>query len=465
MSQKNETPALILSLLITLGLIGGGAWWFFNRGGGSVPGGLVGQSSGRIEDRLSVGNRILVAADTNSDKQAGVQAIAANDFSAAISHFQASLQANRNDPEALIYLNNAKAAAGGKILKIAVSVPIGSNLNVAKEVLRGVAQAQNEVNLAGGINGSLVQVAIANDDNNPDIVKQTAENFVKDPSILAVIGHNSSEASLKAAPIYQQGGLVMVSPTSDAKTLSGIGSYIFRTVPNVRFTADNLSRYAAQAGKKNILVCADSQASSSQALKEEFTSAVFADGGRINSTACDFSAGNFNAPEILSQATGAGADAILLAPSVDRQNQAIATAKANQGRLSLLGSSTLYTFSTLQQGQSNVNDMVLAVAWHPQSFPGNPFPGNAVKLWGGEVNWRSAIAYDATQAILQGLRDSQDSSRTGVQKALASSGFAAEGATGEVRFLPSGDREAPTVLVRVQPGKSSGTGYDFVPIP
>ncbi len=33
MSQKNETPVLILSLLITAGLIGGGFWWFTQKGG------------------------------------------------------------------------------------------------------------------------------------------------------------------------------------------------------------------------------------------------------------------------------------------------------------------------------------------------------------------------------------------------------------------------------------------------
>ncbi len=34
MSQKNETPILILSLLITVGLIAGGFWWFSKNGRG-----------------------------------------------------------------------------------------------------------------------------------------------------------------------------------------------------------------------------------------------------------------------------------------------------------------------------------------------------------------------------------------------------------------------------------------------
>ncbi len=36
MAQRNETPILILSLLITLGLVGGGYWWFVGRSGGNL---------------------------------------------------------------------------------------------------------------------------------------------------------------------------------------------------------------------------------------------------------------------------------------------------------------------------------------------------------------------------------------------------------------------------------------------
>ncbi|MFE1746174.1 PstS family phosphate ABC transporter substrate-binding protein [Coleofasciculus sp. H7-2] len=38
MSQKNETPVLVLALLLTLGLLGGGFWWFTNRSGVDLGG-------------------------------------------------------------------------------------------------------------------------------------------------------------------------------------------------------------------------------------------------------------------------------------------------------------------------------------------------------------------------------------------------------------------------------------------
>ncbi len=469
MSPIKETKILVLSLLVTAAVLGTGIWWVTSQPGinlGGLPNSNPGQSgsdstvSSRQGNRISLGDKILVAADTNPSKQAGVQAFAKGDLATAATQFQASLQTNRNDPEALIYLNNAKVPQGNGI-KIAVSVPIGSNLNVAREILRGVAQAQYEVNQSGGINGKLIQVAIANDDNDPAIAKQIAAEFVKDTSILAVVGHNSSEASFAAAPEYQNGKLVMISPTSDAKNLSGIGSYVFRTAPTIGFQADTLSRYAIKANRKTIAICVDSQAPASQSLKDDFTSAIRSDGGKVAPTNCDLSAANFNPAAIISQAVSQGADGLLLLPSVDRLNQALDVAQANQRRLALLSSSTLYTIQTLQQGQAAVNGMVLAVAWHPRAIPGNSFAGNAVKLWGGDVNWRSATAYDAVEAIIAGLK--QGTTRDGLQKALSSSGFSANGATGTVQFLPSGDRSGAAILIQVKPGEISKTGFDFVP--
>src|SRR4028118_1545469 len=151
MSQKNETAVLILSLLITLGLVGGGIWWLTNRSGTNFKGlspdqalsNKSPQSEQSIEQRLSAGNKLLIAGGATAKKQEAVGAIASGNYSAAIANLETSLQANRNDPEALIYLNNARIG-NQKSYTIAAAVPIGSDVNSATEILRGVAQAQNE---------------------------------------------------------------------------------------------------------------------------------------------------------------------------------------------------------------------------------------------------------------------------------------------------------------------------------
>jgi branched-chain amino acid transport system substrate-binding protein len=412
-----------------------------------------------VQERLSIGSRLLILGNTSAEKEAGVQAFAAQDYVTAEKQFELSLSKRRNDPESWIYLNNARL--GGKpTLKIAVSVPIGSNLNVAQEILRGVAQAQDAINRAGGINGSGLQVEIANDENDPELAKAIASEFVKDAQVLAVVGHNASDASITAAPIYQQGQLVMVSPTSTSNQLSGFGTYIFRTIPATRFLAEPLAQYVVKTARRSrIATCFDSQAKDNIAFKDEFVASLIANGGSLISIDCDLAATTFNPKTAIAQAISSGAEGILLIAHIDRLERAIALARANQSKLALFSSSTLYTITTLQSGQGDVSGMVLPVIWHPKQKASNSFPIEAKRYWGGTVNWRTATAYDATQAIATGLN--QIPTRPGLQAVLRNPTFSAIGSGEPIKFLPSGDRLSTPSLIQIQP---TASGYDFVPI-
>lgn len=447
---KSYNIPLVILLLTGLGIVASLAIAWFTK-----------------PDRTSLGEQILVHGVTNADKEAGAKAFRARNFVTAQKNFEKSLQ-HRNDPEALIYLNNAKVG-NGSALKIAVSVPIGSNPNVAQEILRGVAQAQDEVNRNGGIKGKLLQVEIANDENSPELSRKIAREFVGDSRILAVIGHNASDVSVAGAKEYQ-GKLVMISPTSFAKSLTEIGdlhsdNYLFRTVPDIRLVADTLSDYAInKAGKKRIAMCSDFKAVDNKSFRTEFTFSIEQNGGRFIRIPCDFSAPDFNPDAVIAKIINARADGLLLAPHVDKIDLALAVAKANQGQLTLFVSPTFYTAQTLLFGKADVNGMVLAVPWHSKAPSNSRFPDNAKKLWGGlaAVTWRTATAYDATLVIVAGLTQS-DGTRLGLQNVLSSSWFSLCGATGKVRFLPSGDRSGGTsLLVEVKPSSQSSIGYDFI---
>ena len=418
-------------------------------------------------NRISSGEKSLIASGATAEKRSGIEAYAKKDYSMALEQFEAALKQQRNDPETVIYRNNARAyASHHKILKIAASVPIGSNPNVASEILRGVAQAQDEINSKGGINQSDLVITIVDDSNNPGTAKQIATELVKNDQILAVVGHNASNVSLEAAPVYQQSGLVMVSPTSFAGTLSGIGNYIFRTVPTTRAMASRLAEYTVKtAQKSDVAVCYDSQSSDSASFKDELATALADQGGRIMPTACDFASPTFNASAAMQEIRSRGAKAIVLSPHIDRISKAIELARANQGQLPLLSTPTLYTLQTLQEGKSDVNGLVFPAAWHPQAHLDRPFSQAARQRWGGEVSWRTATSYDATEAIIAGLQQSQ--TRSGLQQALRSPSFITDGAGDTIRFDPqTGDRKLPIQLVQVQPSNASrsGTGYDFVPV-
>ncbi|BAY13885.1 ABC transporter substrate-binding protein [Calothrix sp. NIES-2098] len=428
---------------------------------------------------MSIGDKILVTADKTDEKVAGVNAFKAGDFGTAIIKFQASLQSQRNDPETLIYLNNAKIGRS-KSLKVGVLASIGSSLNEAKETLRGVAQAQEEVNSSGGINGVPLQLEIASLNNFGDLEKIDTE-LAKDSNLLAVVGFGRNNK------LYQQSGLVRVSPSS-GRTQPGQNQaqflmdskYVFNVSPNRNIFNQTLAEYIVKKERRtNIAICRDSsfrttqetsnQERSNQEIVKEYTDLIGKAGGKVTATDCDLGAANFRASDFIAKATSDGAEAILLIPRINNINPALDVAKENRGRLALFGSQQLYGEKILKYGQGDIKGMVISVPWHRDAnrnmSKGNSFAEKAAKLWGGDVSPRTATAYDALQVIIAGLKE--DSTRKGLQKVLSNPNFSAMGATGKIQFSPSGDRQGGVFLVKIQPCESgkpcaSSTGYDFV---
>lgn len=479
MSKRNEIPVLLAALLITGGLlavVGFFGWRFFQSQGlgpgGSLPDlSLPGQTpngsgnrGGNAPNQLSWGTRSLVPEAPAADQQAGLDAMAAGNFDQAAAAFEAALAADRNDPETRIYLNNARIG-NAPAYTIAVAAPFASALNPALEILRGVAQAQTAINEAGGIQGMPLRVVLADDGSTPSAAAEVAESLAANEDVLAVIGHFSSGTTLATAPIYTQATLPLISPTSTSVQISGISDYVFRTVPSDRFAATALARYLLQdLQQQRAAVFYNSDSDYSTSLKDEFTTAVFSDGGQVVAE-FDLAQPNFKAASALSQAQAQNAEAIMLAANTATLDQALAVISANNGQLDLLGGDSLYNPQILNLGGAAAAGMVVAVPWHVLAHPNAPFVSASRELWGGDVNWRTATAYDATQTLAAAIATLSEVNRQALQQALSSPGFQAAGATSQVQFLPSGDRNQAAQLVTIAPGTRSGYGYDFVPVP
>lgn len=449
-----QTVALALSVMITSGVAGMGLWYFWR----AKPTDNLGVGQGVAQ---SVGQVVLITpldATAKVLKQKGTEAIQRREYGEAIWQFQAALKVKANDPETRIYLTNAQILARSKPLAtVGVSIPISGNLNVAQEILRGVAQAQLEY--VG--KGVPILVAVADDGNQIDRARAIAQQFGQNPQVMAVVGHNTSDVTLAAAPIYQQSGLTMISPTATANALSGFGSFIFRTAPSVKVQANSLARFGLRSNRQKFGICFSSQSASTRSLRDEFQASVFAEGGKVSNVMCDLADPAFEANGLVRAFSQDQVEGILLAPGFETIDRAVAIAQAAGGRFLLVTDTTLYTFRTLEGGAS-LRGLVLAVPWHPgANLPGS-FGERAKRLWGGNVNWRSASAYDAFSAIAQGLKESNFSSRAALQQVIIQPQFRAPASQDQVSFQPSGDRVASVTLIQVQPGTKSGTGYDFV---
>ncbi|ELS04003.1 ABC-type branched-chain amino acid transport system, periplasmic component [Xenococcus sp. PCC 7305] len=414
-----------------------------------------------LGDRISFGEKILVAQLTNFAKQAGIRALAAGDFKTAAIKLSAYLQEYPNDPEARIYLNNAKLG-NQKSYSMAVSVPVNSLPDNALEILRGVAQAQEEANKNIGVDGIGFKVAIADDNNNPEMTRQLGSVLGENPDILGIIGPFSSDAALVAGETYKKEQLVAISPTSTSVKLSNFSPYFFRTAPNDTVAAEALANYAVKELKvKRAAIFFNSKSGYSQSLQEEFLTAISQRGGSFFTT-FDLGDPNFNAAKSLAIAEKNGVEVLMLAPDTPSLDRALEVVAANNQKLPILGGDAILQTKTREVGGENAVGMIVASPWFSTKDAESNFMVQARSLWEAEIGWRTALAYDATQALITAIKNNP--SRVGVQQALTQFSFIANGASDNITFLPSGDRLSTVELVQLVSSPQDKYGYNFFPL-
>ncbi|MBE9093978.1 bifunctional serine/threonine-protein kinase/ABC transporter substrate-binding protein [Tychonema sp. LEGE 07203] len=449
-------------------------------------------------DAASCGEELLIKTSSSLLKERGINNFFKENYQSAFNSFQQSWnEEERKDPETLIYMNNALLKAKkADYYTLAVAVPISNseggtvNSDLAREMLRGIAQAQTEVNLglfnsdrnkdfpgqgflAGkAINGKGIRVIIADDANLKTEAKARASSLVKQTEILGVVGHYTSEMTVHAVDIYDKNRLVLISPGSTTEQLTEKRrNFFFRTVPRHQITAKNFKNYLIEnAGSKKAagLYCPEIQATSS--LWEEFRKQFRQAGGNIVSiTEYDLCKKNFNVELALQEIERTEKTAIVLSTShvPNAVKNAMALIKANGDRNWVVGTGGIYSQKTLETASQlkSFEKLVTSSSWHPLTAPNRTFADNARKLWGGNVNHRTALTYDATLTLIKAIEIQEQPSREGMQKTIASLNFSATGATGTIEFDANGDRQNfRPELVHIVKCQKEQFGVAFVPV-
>ncbi|MEZ2319185.1 MAG: ABC transporter substrate-binding protein [Microcoleus sp.] len=450
---------------------------------------------------ISSGEKLLIQTSPLWSKQRGINEFADLNYPEALKLLKQSWREDRKDPETLIYINNALLKSiNAEYYTIAIVAPVrrnqdGSifNANLAEELLRGIAQAQTEVNLSlitpsnsnkdfpgqelletKPLKRKGLRVIIADDGNIKSYAVKRANSLVAQPDILAVIGHYTSDMTVETVDIYNQNKLVAISPGSTTEELTRKPrKFFFRTAPTTSIEAEALVNQLISVDQKKVAVFYNPNSPFSASLWEEFKKQFEALGGttfRINNY-YDLSKNNFNAPAAIQEVEKQGKIAILLIPDgqvTSSLENAIEMIKANNDRNWIVGPWTLYETRILELAKKlkSVKKLGISVFWHPLISFDKKFPLNAEKLWGGPVNTRSALTYDAAQTLIKALEIQQQPSREGMQQTLASPNFQASGATGIIEFDPNtGNRKnSPKRLAHIVPCSREQFGLTFVPL-
>ncbi len=452
-------PAVVAMLVL---LIGGGlgVYWLLRlnntgmNGNGSVnppPDTPITPDSG---ESVSRGEKIFLNKSTN--KEAGSQAFAQENWEEAIAAYQTATQQNPNDPEASIYLNNAQAKQAGNPITIAVAVPTSMSADSAAEILRGVAQYQKDYNQSAS--SRLLEVAII-DSSDINTAPNVAQGIINSPDILGIVGYGIDPGSQAALKQYETAGMAVLSPLttsfqdSTLKLIPLDKKEDELLVNYLQAVGKTLTQYAAQQNPSPaIAVFYNRDSGYSQQLQGEIIKAVSAVNGTVVQQ-IDITASEFNANTAIQEAQNNGANIAILALSKSQVPQAVEIAKANANMgspLKLMGGDELYNADILVDGGDAIAGIVLAVPW---SFSGDQeFATQALQSWKGRVSWRTATAYDATKALVETV--SQNPDRGMVAQAFTNGVTITDSTTNFNLF-----NDVP--LVKAVKGNEGPTGSDY----
>jgi branched-chain amino acid transport system substrate-binding protein len=116
-------------------------------------------------------------------------------------------------------------------IKIGIAGPLsGSALPTGEQQEIGAQKAIDHLNDDGGLLGEEIAVTSVDDACEPEQAKAAARQLVRE-GVIFVVGHLCSSASLAASKIYEEAGIIMISPAStNPKVTDEGGPNVFRVI-------------------------------------------------------------------------------------------------------------------------------------------------------------------------------------------------------------------------------------------
>ncbi len=304
----------------------------------------------------------------------------------------------------------------------------------------GIELALKEINDAGGINGHKLQVKEADDRADGSVAAQVAKKFVDDKSISAVVGHVTSGAMVAAAQVYD-GQLAAVATSASSPDLTGISKWTFRIISSDSANGADIAKFASRTGHKRAAILYENDnygRGLADAFRKNFSGEII-DIDPIRADAA-------NHEVYISYFKLKQPDVVFVAGVIGSALPMLAEAKKQGLKADFIG-----------------GDGWTPIVERPEisegAYVGAPFAPNDPRpeaqkfvaaykaaYKSAEPDGNAALAYDATKIIAASLA-AVGPDRERIRDWLANLSLPFAGATGPIRFLPTGDPAGKSITM------------------
>ena len=339
-------------------------------------------------------------------------------------------------------------------IKIGLAAPLtGSSAQDGESIKNGVQIAIDEINAKGGIKGKKVVLEVQDDKTDPKEAAIVANKFAEDKSVLAVIGHFNSSATLAGAPIYNKAGVVEISPGSSSPAVTKAGDYTFRVITTDAYQGDYVAKWAINDLKYKKIAIIYENSDYGKGLSDVFSKKVQELGASVTSNDSYLSGETKDFSAILTKVKTQSPDMIFIG-GLYNETALIAKQAKNMGlNAPLMGVDAIYSNALIELGGASVEGVM---------FPGffieetdNPVAKDFIKSYKEKYKVSpatyAAYGYDAAKVVLASIENA-GADRKAIRDYMAKIKDL-KGATGVNTFDENGDVMKDPMRITIKGGK------------
>jgi branched-chain amino acid transport system substrate-binding protein len=325
-------------------------------------------------------------------------------------------------------------------IHVALSAPItGDWSEYGVNFERSVTMAIDYLNNNGGVLGKQVRLSVGDTKGNPQEAATLAQKWTSDPTVVAQIGAFSSSSSMAAQPIYDQAGMVQLSPTASHADYAGGSRWSFGIVGTQAGEGPHNARFAYEdLGLRKMAVLHLNNDWGIDAANY-FAEAFEELGGQIVGTEFYFDAErDFTAA--LTKLAETDAEGLYIA-SFYNDGAAINLQRERlRWDVTVLGPTSLYSTQLIKLGGESVEGLYTATGF----FTEDPDPRvqqyveEFEQQYGAKPNFHAALAYDAMMLLADAVERAGSTESEVIRQALADTKDF-PGLTGSITFTAAGD--------------------------
>lgn len=315
------------------------------------------------------------------------------------------------------------STTGGKdsdVIYIASANPMtGDSAQFGDMKVKAIQLAIDEANAEGGVDGKKIELLVGDDTGNPKEAPNVAQKFAGDNTVLAVIGHWNSSATLAARGIYEAAGIPVITDSVNKSITDGTTPHLFRISLTDTTQANNLADYAFNTmGKKKaaILYTANDFGTG---LKNDFSAEFTRLGGTVNVTETYFEGQSKDFSPQLTKIKADNPDVLFVAGYYVETALIAQQARSMGLDVQIIGTEGISSDELIKLGGEAVEGIRFAAFFHPEvEFPGTKeFVDAFVTKYNKQPDNYSALAYDSAKLIIEAMREN-GASREGITKYL-----------------------------------------------